>query len=374
MTASHAQPQTILIYRLGSLGDTVVALPCFHLIARAFPHARRVLLTNFPVNAKAPAAASILDNSGLVQDYMSYKVGTRRPAELLALAREIRRLSPALLIYLMPVRSSRHVRRDRLFFRFAGVRQIVGIPGDPDAQPLYEPASGLYEAEASRLARTLAGLGPADLDDPANWSLCLAAPEREAAARALGPLADRPLIVCGPGTKMQSKDWGRENWQSLLASLCSRHPAHGLALVGAGEESELADSVACQWTHPKVNLCGRLTPRQTAAVLEHADLFLGPDSGPMHLAASVGVPCAIAFSARSLPGVWFPAGTRHQVVYRQTSCHGCQLETCTAQARRCLTSITVEAMLAASDRAMAHRPQIRPAAAYSVKLEEKDLA
>ena len=44
----------VLIYRLGSLGDTVVALPCFHLIERTFPGAERVLLTNFPVHAKAP--------------------------------------------------------------------------------------------------------------------------------------------------------------------------------------------------------------------------------------------------------------------------------------------------------------------------------
>ena len=50
--------ERILIYRLGSLGDTVVALPCFHLIARKFPHAERVLLTNFPVHAKAPASAA----------------------------------------------------------------------------------------------------------------------------------------------------------------------------------------------------------------------------------------------------------------------------------------------------------------------------
>ena len=52
----------VLIYRLGSLGDTLVALPCFHLIERMFPGSERVLLTNFPVHAKAPAAAAVRTN------------------------------------------------------------------------------------------------------------------------------------------------------------------------------------------------------------------------------------------------------------------------------------------------------------------------
>ena len=52
----------VLIYRLGSLGDTLIALPAFHLIARAFPGAERRLLTNFPVNVKAPPAAAILES------------------------------------------------------------------------------------------------------------------------------------------------------------------------------------------------------------------------------------------------------------------------------------------------------------------------
>jgi ADP-heptose:LPS heptosyltransferase len=112
----------------------------------------------------------------------------------------------------------------------------------------------------------------------------------------------------------------------------------------------MSDYAAGEWAGPKLNLCGRLTPRESAAVLEHAVVFLGPDSGPMHLAASVGVPCVIAFSAAGLPGIWFPSGKKHQIVYHQTSCQGCLLQTCTVEARRCLTSITVAEMAAAVDR------------------------
>jgi hypothetical protein len=92
--SSDTAIRNVLIYRLGSLGDTVVALPCLHLVARTYPNAQRVLLTNFPVNSKAPAAAAVLGGTGLVHGYMRYTVGTRRVGELLRLAWLIRRFSP----------------------------------------------------------------------------------------------------------------------------------------------------------------------------------------------------------------------------------------------------------------------------------------
>jgi heptosyltransferase-3 len=342
----------ILIYRLGSLGDTVVALPCFHLIARTFPQTERVLLTNFPIHAKAPASAAVLGDSGLVHGYMRYTVGTRNMGELLRLAWRIRRFRPDVLIYLMPVRPLNNVRRDRLFFRAAGVPRIIGLPSEEELNHRFDAATGLYESEASRLGRALAELGDAGSGESANWNLDLTNGERQTAVAALGTLAQSPLIVCGPGTKMQAKDWGQDNWRALLTRVHAEYPRHGLALIGAKEDARVSDYAAQEWTGPKVNLCGQLTPRETAAVLEHADVFLGPDSGPMHLAASVGVPCAIAFSAAGLPGVWFPAGEQHQIVYHQTSCHGCKLETCFVEARRCLTSITVAEMAEAVAKAM----------------------
>lgn len=350
--------QKVLIYRLGSLGDTVVALPCFHLIARTFPQAERFLLTNFPVNAKAPPAAAVLGDSGLVHGYMRYTVGTRRAGELLRLAWDIRRFRPDLLVYLMPMRPGRNVRRDRMFFRMAGVRRIVGLPGEGDMERRFDAGKGLYEPEALRLGRMVAELGHVNASDPASWSLRLTDAERQPGAAALGSLAGRPLIVCGPATKMQSKDWGQENWRELLARLHREYPEYGLALVGAREDVEVSEHAALEWTGAKVNLCGKLSPRETAAVLEHADAFLGPDSGPMHLAASVGVPCVIAFSAHGLPGVWYPAGEQHQIVYHQTDCFGCGLDTCIVEQRKCLRSVTVDEMERAVGRVLSRRVKV----------------
>ncbi len=346
----------VLIYRLGSLGDTTVALPCFHLIERTFPNSERVLLTNFPIHAKAPASAAVLGDSGLVHEYMRYTVGTRSPRELLRLAGEIRRFKPDVLVYLMPVRGLRAVQRDKWFFRLAGgVKRIIGLPGAAQLERVQDPVTGLYEAEASRLARAVAALGDAAPGELANWDLRLNADEKAAARSALGGLAGKPLVICGPGTKMQAKDWGPENWQALLGRLYTRYSGHGLALIGAQEDFEVSAYAALGWAGPVVNLCGKLSPRETAAVFAEASVFLGPDSGPMHLAACAGVPCVIAFSARGLPGVWYPAGQNHRIIYHQVNCFGCNLETCIAEGRKCLTSISVDEMAAAVDSVLSHQ-------------------
>jgi heptosyltransferase III len=353
---STVSPETpvrkVLVYRIGSLGDTLVALPCLHLLARLYPQAERLLLTNFPVHSKAPAAAAVLGDSGLIHGYMSYTVGTRRIDELLRLAREIRRFRPDLVVYLMPERPWTNVRRDRAFFRLAGVRRIVGLPSEQDMQRRFDPATGLYEAEAVRLARSIAELGDAHPEDLSNWDLVLNSAEREAAARALAPLEGRRFLVCAPGCKMQANDWQQENWRALLGQLQRTYPKYALVMAGAGEDRAMCDYVAQDWAGEKLNQAGTLTPRESAAVFSHATLLLGPDSGPKHLAASVGVTCVCVFGARSLPGVWYPPGKQHQIIYHQVSCHGCNLQTCLVEARRCLTSITVAEMAAAVERVL----------------------
>src|SRR5438045_3048362 len=97
---SQPTVRRVLVYRIGSLGDTIVALPCFHLLERLYPNAERTLLTNFPIHVKAPAAASLLDGSNLIHGYMRYTIGTRNPRELLRLALEIRRFKPDVLVYM----------------------------------------------------------------------------------------------------------------------------------------------------------------------------------------------------------------------------------------------------------------------------------
>jgi heptosyltransferase-3 len=334
----------VLIYRLGSLGDTVVALPCFHLLARRFPDAQRFLLTNFPVNSKAPASAEVLGDSGLVHGYMRYTVGTRHAGELVRLIWEIRRFKPDLLVYLMDLRSHGSSLRDQIFFRLAGVRRMVGVPRTEHMQRRLDPATGLYESEAVRLAREIAELGDANPENMANWNPLLTPTELEVGANAIAPLTGRPFLVCAPGCKMQSNDWEPHNWRALLARLYREYPSYGLVMAGAKEDANTCAYVSQDWEGAKLDLTGTLTPRESAAVFSHAVAFLGPDSGPKHLAACVGVPCVCVFGARDLPGVWFPPGDRNEIVYHQPECFGCRLETCIAMQKKCIRSVTVDEM------------------------------
>ena len=340
----------VLVYRLGSLGDTLVALPAFHLVARAFPDAERRLLTNFPVNPKAPSAAAVLEGSNLIQGYFRYAVGARSPGKLLTLWWQLLRWHPQVLVYMGPIRGVDSARRDTWFFRLCGIRHFIGVPVTEDMQwNRWEESEQAFEPEGARLVRNLAELGDGKLDDPASWDLHLSPAERACATEVLAQAGDRPILAVSVGTKVQSKDWGRDNWRALLSRLAPLYPDHALVLCGAPEEGEASEFTAEGWrqnsTAPVINLCGILTPRESAAALARARIFVGHDSGPMHLAAAVQTPCVAIFAARNKPRVWFPYGKQHRVVYHQTDCWGCGLETCIVERKKCLTSITVDEVL-----------------------------
>jgi heptosyltransferase-3 len=344
----------VLIYRLGSLGDMLVALPVLHLVARAFPEAERRLLTNFPVSAKAAPAAAILGESGIVAGYFRYAVGTRSLVELVKLWWELRRWSPDMLVYLGPARGVDAARRDAKFFRLCGISEQVGVPLSEAMQGNFfgaESGAGLVELEpeAARLARNVAVLGDARLEDAASWDLELSEAEHEAASVTVGSWVG-PLIAVSLGTKLQANDWGAENWRALLSELGEKYPGHGLLLVGAAEESVASEAAAAGWRGPVVNACGKMTPRESAAAVSRARIFIGHDSGPLHMAAAVQVPCVGIFAARNLPGVWFPVGVRCRVIYHRVNCMGCGLETCIVEGKKCILSIAVdEVMLAVSE-------------------------
>ena len=356
MSAVPLSPKRVLIYRLGSLGDTVIALPVLHLTARAYPNAERRMLTSFPPNAKAPPSSAVLDQTGLVHGYLRYTYGTRSPKELLAVWWRIVRWRPELVVYMAGPRGISVAKRDALFFRLCGVRHIVGVPDQPDNQQYRQLkdhvfaspyVSGLpLEHECSRLARNLSELGDARLRNPASWDLRLTQAECTRAEEVLLAIGDKPFIAASIGTKMQSKDWGCDNWTLLLERIAHTYPGYALILSGAAEEWEASEAVRAGWndssTSPSLNLCGVLSPREAAAVFGRAVLFVGHDSGPMHLAAAVQTPCVAIFSARNLPNVWFPFGDHHQVVYHNVDCQNCNLETCIVQKKKCMTSITVD--------------------------------
>jgi ADP-heptose:LPS heptosyltransferase len=295
----------ILIYRLGSLGDTVIALPCFHLIRKKYPHSKIYLLTNQPVSGKAAPAMAILENSGLCDEAISYPVGTRSARELGNVRQTIRELQPQMLINLAAGRGRLKSLRDHIFFRSCGIKKIVGTPWSKRDLEVALMDDGKYEPESQRLAERLAAIGEVDLADRRLWQLGLTQAERSR-ARDLLPAHQKHFIAVSVGTKLPVKDWGEANWEKLLALLSKEMPDTVLILLGAADECERSERLGRAWKSGRMNLCGETSPRVSAAILEHCRLFIGHDSGPMHLAGAVGVPTLGLFSWLNPPGQWFP--------------------------------------------------------------------
>lgn len=338
--------QRVLVYRLGSLGDSLVSLPAMDVVARAFPNAERRLLTNFPIAQKAPPSAAVFENTGLIQSYERYEVGMRNPLKLLGLIWRIRRWKPDVLVYLASPRGLDVAKRDVKFFKLAGVSRIVGVPDTQDLQQWRKYPDGWVEREGDRLSRTVAALGTPAAE---SYRLRFSEEEMERAAALLQPLQGRPFFAVSLGAKLEVKDWGIENWKALIPQLAKAYPQHGLVFAGAGEDVAPSEEVAAVWRAstdaPALNLCGQLSVRQSGTVFALADAYLGHDSGPMHLAAASGVKCVGIFPARNPPGRWFPFGEGHQILYHRVSCSPCELNVCIEEGKRCILSITVDEVM-----------------------------
>jgi len=305
----------VLIHRPGSLGDTVVALPCLRLIRRRFPDSEIRVLTNAPVADSAPPLFAVLDGSGLVHSCLEYPIELRSLPLLWRLARDIRRWRPDLLVYLARRETKLQVWRDAAFFRACGIRDVVGLALTRDRIQNRPLADGTFEREAERLVRNMAALGTVDLTDPASWDLGLTEADRALPRRLIAEqVGANPFIVLGVGTKQPTNDWGVANWRALIEQLCQIYP-HRLVFVGAEADGELSQMIARGLGDRCVNVCGLLKVRESAALIAAASLFVGGDSGPMHLAAAVGTPLVAIFSRLNLPGIWFPTAPCAKVLY-----------------------------------------------------------
>jgi ADP-heptose:LPS heptosyltransferase len=293
----------------------VVALPCLKLIRRTFPDAEIKALTNAPVASSAPPMAAVLEGTGLIDGYLEYPVPLRHPGKAWRLARAIRRFRPDRLVYLARRETMLQVRRDAAFFRACGIRSIVGLPLSRDLLKNRPLPDGTFEREAERLARTMASLGAIDLIDPAARDLGLTEADRIVPRRVIAEcVGARPFIAISLGTKQPANDWGNGSWRLVVQQLSRLYP-HKLVLIGAEADRASSDDVIQGLGERAANLCGLFTVRESAALIEAAGLFVGHDSGPMHLAAAVGTPLVAVFSRLWRPGIWYPLGPRSTVLY-----------------------------------------------------------
>ena len=317
-------PTKVLIHRLGSLVDTAIMAPVFHHLNRLWPGAEKRLLTNFPVASVAAPLQAVRGDEAFVTGYFAYPVGTRNLSAIRALARDIRRWGPDIAIYANETKRLIVTLRDGAFLKLCGARRVIGLPvSGTRRRHRIDGSTGLHERETSRIARGLEELGHIDLDDPAGWDLCLSDAERtEARTLMAGWPGGSYYLAFSQGTKQPMKDWTDLNWITVFDRLSSTHPDLGIVVVGAPDDRDRSDALLAHWKGPHLNTCGRVDPRVSAALMERAALFLGNDSGPMHLAAAVDTPAVAVFSRHARPGIGFPLGDRHRIFYPGLSWSG----------------------------------------------------
>ncbi len=157
----------------------------------------------------------------------------------------------------------------------------------------------------------------------------------------------RPRIVICADHVDPLRHWPVDRWQQVANVLAGA----GAVVIGIGQKDHLAVD-GC------IDLTGKLSMRETAAVMTQCDLFVGNNSGPFHYAQAAGLPCVTLFSLALPTRFIHPAARVHVVeatglpcLHCMSRCFASMVKTgCIASPRgRCMTDIPVEEVLEACD-------------------------
>lgn len=162
--------------------------------------------------------------------------------------------------------------------------------------------------------------------------------------------ADDKYAVIGFRAVAESRRWGREKYTSLCAELMARYKCK-IVLAGGPDDAAEGAALADALDYPDVvNLAGKTTLRETAAVMSRAMVFVGNDSGPAHLAAAVGAPLVVLSGADD-PKETSPISNKKRLLYlAHLDCISCVKNKCPLKGERhmqCMTGISVDMVLAA---------------------------
>ncbi|MDQ7824154.1 MAG: glycosyltransferase family 9 protein [Candidatus Eremiobacteraeota bacterium] len=125
-----------------------------------------------------------------------------------------------------------------------------------------------------------------------------------------------PLIGfhVGKGLPLDEKRWPVNFFAGLADAVAGRFGGRVL-LTGSGMERGLVNAVATLMKQKPLNIAGETSIKELAAVISRCQVFVCPDSAPMHLAAAMKVPTVGIFAlASDFPSRWRPYGTEYEVV------------------------------------------------------------
>lgn len=349
---------SLLIVKTSAVGDVVMTLPALEVIRKKYPAAEIDWLVD------PPAAGLLLDHSALNRIIISPRrqLGDLlKSGRLLSAARllssfrqELRAREYDVILDLQGLIKSAALvwqARGHRKVGFARTRELTGwslterMPAyDPDRHaalryldaaaylggewpdPLPEkyydaPARAVVEAEA--LLSPLSAMAPVrQPDDGLNDSSDLYGPG---------------LVILNPGAKWATKRWPLDHWRVLAARLVTETDLK-LVITGGGDDEPLGQAINQAAGERALNLCGRTTLPVLAAIMAKADLVVTGDTGPMHLAASVGA-TGLAIFGPTRPWRTGPFGGRFKILTPPVDCLGCLKKHCS---RPCLKLVSPE--------------------------------
>ncbi|MFP4082067.1 MAG: glycosyltransferase family 9 protein [Candidatus Aminicenantes bacterium] len=148
------------------------------------------------------------------------------------------------------------------------------------------------------------------------------------------------VVVLHISAGNEFRSWGVGNLVGL-AKLLSRHRDVKIVLIGAEEDRKAEQEILRENPAELSSLVGKLNLRELRELILGSSLFVGPDSGPMHMAASTSTPMVVYFGP-TLPANFSPWQAEASVIEKEFDCRPCPQKRCVHHDFRCLRSIKPE--------------------------------
>jgi len=155
-----------------------------------------------------------------------------------------------------------------------------------------------------------------------------------------------PVIVINPGASCLSKRWDPHNFSVVADELVRIYNAKIITVSDKANEKNV-ETMKENMTHALVDLSGKTTLGELAAVLSKSDLLISNDSGTIHIACALGVPTVSIFGRKD-PGLspkrWGPLGKSCVVLHKDVGCKRCFAHNCKI-GFKCLEAIMPEEVI-----------------------------
>lgn len=186
----------------------------------------------------------------------------------------------------------------------------------------------------------------------AKWSLPVHEADRVMTNDLLRDHPGRVALVC-LGASEEIKRWYPDRFTEVIEGLHARHGLTSVLVAGkAPVELAMVEAVKKACRVPLIDSAGRGGFRQLLGLMERARLFIGGDTGPLHLAAAFGVPTVGLYGPQD-PRRSGPYGFQDDVVFKRLACAPCMKSTCRFGTIQCMKDITAADVLASADRLLA---------------------